>query len=55
MKEIKVKLTFLEEVLGTASADKEIHGKFIASKAPDAPSMEEESRLWALKRLLRSP
>lgn len=42
MKEIKVKLTFLEEVLGTASADKEIHGKFIASKAPDAPSMEEE-------------
>ena len=42
MKEIKVKLTFLEEVLGTASADKEIHGKFIASKAPDAPSREEE-------------
>lgn len=42
MKEIKVKLTFLEEVLGTASADKEIHCTFIASKAPDAPSREEE-------------
>lgn len=42
MKEIKVKLTFWEEVLGTASADKEIHGTFIASKAPDAPSREEE-------------
>lgn len=42
MKEIKVKLTFLEEVLGTASADKEIHVTFIASKAPDAPSREEE-------------
>lgn len=42
MKEIKVKLTFLEEVLGTASADKEIHDTFIASKAPDASSREEE-------------
>ncbi len=42
MKEIKVKLTFLEEVLGTASADKKIHGTFIASKAPDALSREEE-------------
>ena len=52
MKEIKVKLTFLEEVLGTASADKEIHGTFIASKAPDG---KKKSRLWALKRLLRSP
>ena len=42
MKEIKVKLTFLEEVLGTASADKEIHDTFIASKAPDSPSRKEE-------------
>lgn len=42
MKEIKVRLTFLEEVLGTASADPNIHEEFIASKAPDAPSREEE-------------
>lgn len=42
MKEIKVKLTFLEEVLGTASADKEIHDTFIASKAQDASSRKEE-------------
>lgn len=42
MKELKVRLTFFEEVLGTASADKEIHAEFIASKAPDAPSREEE-------------
>lgn len=42
MKEIKVKLTFLEEVLGTASADKDIHDTFIASKAPDAQSRKEE-------------
>ena len=42
MKEIKVRLTFTEEVLGTASNNPEIHSEFIASKAPDAPSREEE-------------
>lgn len=38
MKEMKVRLVFTEEILGTASNDKEIHSGFIASKAPDAPS-----------------
>lgn len=42
MKTIKVRITFTEEVLGTASSDPAIHEEFIASKAPDAPSMEEE-------------
>lgn len=42
MKEMKIKVTFTEELLGTASADPEIHREFIASKAPDAPSLEEE-------------
>ena len=42
MKELKVRLTFTEEVLGTASSDPEIHREFIASKAPDAPSREDE-------------
>lgn len=42
MKSLNVKITFTEEVLGTSSNDKEIHSKFIASKAPDAPSMAEE-------------
>ena len=42
MKEMKVRLTFTEEILGTASADKDIHAEFIASKAPYAPSIEEE-------------
>lgn len=42
MKEMKVRLTFTEEILGTASAEKEIHAEYIASKAPDAPSREEE-------------
>jgi hypothetical protein len=42
MKELKAKITFLEELLGTASADPEIHREFIASKAPNAPSLSEE-------------
>ena len=42
MKKIRVRLTTTEQLLGTASNNKEIHQEFIASKAPDAPSMEEE-------------
>ena len=42
MQEMRVRLTFIEEILGTASNDKEIHSEYIASKAPDAPSREEE-------------
>ena len=42
MKEIRVRVTTTEEMLGTASANPEIHEEFIASKAPDAKSTEEE-------------
>lgn len=42
MKEIKIRVTYFEQLLGTASANKELHDTFIASKAPDAPSREEE-------------
>lgn len=42
MKELKIKITFTEDVLGTASNNPEIHNDFIASKAPDAPSRAEE-------------
>lgn len=42
MKELKVKLTFREYILGTASANPDIHAEYIASKAPDAAKMEEE-------------
>ena len=42
MKEMKVKLTLTEEILGTASNNPEIHSEFIAKKAPDAQSREEE-------------
>ncbi|MEG0110384.1 MAG: hypothetical protein RR675_04640 [Oscillospiraceae bacterium] len=42
MKTIKARITFTEELLGTASNDKEIHAEFIASKAPDAQSLKDE-------------
>ena len=42
MKQIKVKLTFTEKCLGTASNNKNLHGDYIASKAPNAKSKEEE-------------
>lgn len=42
MKELKVKLTFTEELLGTASSNPEIHEEFIASKSPDAKTIAEE-------------
>ena len=41
-KELRVRIKFTEEVLGTANSDKDIHEEYIASKAPDAPSREEE-------------
>lgn len=42
MKTMKVRITFIEELLGSASSNPDIHKDFIASKAPDAPSVEEE-------------
>ena len=42
MKEIKVRLTFTEPILGTSPADPDIYRKFIGSKAPDAASVEDE-------------
>lgn len=42
MKELRVKITFLQELLGTQTGDKEVYKSFIGSKAPDAKSLEEE-------------
>lgn len=39
---IGVRLTLTEEALGTSSSSKELHKEYIASKAPDAKSTEEE-------------
>lgn len=42
MKEMKVRITFTDPVLGTQPADPEIHSRFIASKAPDHKTLAEE-------------
>lgn len=42
MKKIHVKVTYIEELLGTSPANPEIHAEFVASKAPDAQKFEEE-------------
>ena len=42
METMRVRLTFVDEVLGTASSDPKIHENYIASNAPDAMSRKEE-------------
>ena len=42
MKTLKVRLTLTEEALGMMPTSKEVHEEFIASKASNAPSIEEE-------------
>lgn len=42
MIEMKIRLTFTERCLGSANNNKDIHRDYIASKAPDAKSKEEE-------------
>lgn len=42
MKEMKVKIEFIERVLGTASSNKDIYLDFIASKTADKEKQEEE-------------
>lgn len=39
---IKARITFAEEILGTASADPAIHERYIASLSEDAKKIEEE-------------
>lgn len=42
MKELKVRLTFTESVLGTMANNKDVYSDFIGSKAPDASTLEDE-------------
>ncbi len=42
MKEIKVRLTFTEGLLGTSPANEDVYRDFIGSKAPDAATVEDE-------------
>lgn len=39
---MRVRITFLESLLGTSPADEDIYKGFIGSKAPDAASIEDE-------------
>ena len=39
---VRARILFIEEVLGTCAANKEIHSEFIASKAPNAAKREQE-------------
>lgn len=39
---IRVKASFIEEILGTGCANKDVHKEFIASKSADAAKAEEE-------------
>jgi len=42
VKKIKTKITFTEGVLGTCPSNEEIYAEFVASKAPDVATMQEE-------------
>ena len=42
MNKMKVRITLLEEILGTLPGDKEVFRNFIATKAPDQSKVEEE-------------
>lgn len=42
MKNIKIRITLIEEMLGMSPTDPDIYNAFIASNAPDAPTREEE-------------
>lgn len=41
---MKVRITLTEDMLGTASANPELHKEFIASKSADADKLEEEMK-----------
>lgn len=42
MKEMHIKLTFLESILGTCPSNSDLYRDFIATKAPDASTIEDE-------------
>ena len=49
METMRVKLTFLDEILGTAFSDPEIHRSYIASKSPE-PKRAEMEQICNVKR-----
>ena len=50
MKKLHVKATFIEPVLGTWPANPNVAREFIASKSPDAATIEDEVAALGLMR-----
>ena len=46
---MKVRVTFLDEVLGTKPGNPDIYGDYIASKAPDAKTMAQEIEAFGVE------
>lgn len=49
MKEIRIKITLTEEMLGMSPSNKDVYNDFIAKNAPDAVSREEEIELLGVE------
>lgn len=54
MKELKIKIMLTEEMLGMAASDPNIHEQYIASQAPDAPSVAEEVEALGVERVIEN-
>jgi hypothetical protein len=52
MKQVKVRITFTEELLGTSPANPKLFEDFIAANAPDAPTREEEIAALGVKEVM---
>lgn len=53
-KKIHIRITLKEEMLGMSPSDPKIHEEFIASKAPDAPSLEEEVAVHGVEEVVEN-
>lgn len=52
MHKMTVRLTFVDELLGSSPADTEIYSSYIASKAPDAETMAEELESLSVEEMI---
>lgn len=52
MKDVKIKVTFIESVLGTSPSNKEIYSDYVGSKSPDANTIEQEIEALGLETVI---
>jgi len=52
MEKLKVRVMLVEDMLGTASGNPDLHREFIASKSADAATMEEEMEALPAEKLM---